>query len=259
MALRKRRNVSCRFYHRPRQLGYRTGLLRDEGYAFRTGDGGCGHSDGVDFVGGHSPPIRGVVAIAPTQAEPPPELLERPVFEIPAMPPSIPGMRLKEVFLRFLPEQGVSCLFQKQVLNVTSTEGQGFMLDVGRTEREQTIKAKGVLLASGRFLGGGLIADHLRIKEPIFDLRVKQPEHRKHWHTDRFFNPGGHSVNMAGLETDDKLRPLNGNGSPKHEGLFAAGSILAHHDSNRMKCGSGVSVATAYGAVKSFSRLHNIS
>jgi glycerol-3-phosphate dehydrogenase subunit B len=31
------------------------------------------------------------------------ELLGKPVFEIPAMPPSIPGIRLKETFLRILP------------------------------------------------------------------------------------------------------------------------------------------------------------
>jgi glycerol-3-phosphate dehydrogenase subunit B len=214
------------------------------------------HIRDVEFVG--LPAILGIYQ-ADTVASELSKLLEREVFEIPAMPPSIPGLRLKEALLRLLPEKGVSCLFQKQILNATSTARQGFSLDVGRTESELTISADGVLLASGRFLGGGLISDHLSIKEPIFDLPVTQPEHRKCWHMDRFFDSGGHPVNMAGLETDSKLRPLNGNGNPKHELLFAAGSILAHHDGNRMKCGSGVSVATAYGAVKSFSRLHNIS
>jgi glycerol-3-phosphate dehydrogenase subunit B len=214
------------------------------------------HIRDVEFVG--LPAILGIYQ-AETVASELSKLLEREVFEIPAMPPSIPGLRLKEAFLRLLPEKGVSCLFQKQILNAASTAGQGFSLDLGRTESELTIKADGVLLASGRFLAGGLISDHLGIKEPIFDLPVTQPEHRGCWHMDRFFDSGGHSVNMAGLETDSKLRPLNGNGNPKHEALFAAGSILAHHDGNRMKCGSGLSVTTAYGAVKSFSRLKNLS
>jgi glycerol-3-phosphate dehydrogenase subunit B len=214
------------------------------------------HVRDVDFVG--LPAILGIYQAEKVASELS-ELLEKPVFEIPAMPPSIPGLRLKEAFLRLLPEKGVSCLFQKQILNAASTAEQGFLLDIGRTERELTIRADGVLLASGRFLGGGLISNHLSIKEPIFDLPVTQPEHREHWHLDRFFDAGGHSVNMAGLETDSRLRPLNGNGSPRHEGLFAAGSILGHHDGNRMKCGSGVSVATAYGAVKSFGRFHKTS
>jgi glycerol-3-phosphate dehydrogenase subunit B len=32
--------------------------------------------------------------------------------------------------------------------------------------------------------------------------------------------------------------------------LFAAGSILAHQDWMRMKCGSGLAIATAYAAVE---------
>ena len=38
--------------------------------------------------------------------------------------------------------------------------------------------------------------------------------------------------------------------------IFAAGIILAHQDWTRMKCGSGLSVATAYGAIKSLLDLH---
>jgi glycerol-3-phosphate dehydrogenase subunit B len=183
------------------------------------------------------------------------ELLGRPVFEIPAMPPSIPGMRLKEAFLRFLPDSKVHCMFQKLVLKAVPTSDRGFVLDVGRTEHEAEIRSEGVLLATGRFLGGGLKSDHERLKESIFNLPVFQPQARSHWHSDRFFEPGGHAVNQAGLETDDLLRPLDADGSPAFEKLFAAGIILAHQDWTRMKCGSGMSVATAYAAVKSFSGL----
>jgi len=185
------------------------------------------------------------------------ELLGKPVFEIPAMPPSIPGMRMKEAFLRFLPAKGVHCLFQKHVLKAVPTADGEFLLDVGRTEHEARIRAGGVLLATGRFLGGGLQSDHATIKERIFDLPVFQPESRKDWHRDRFFEPSGHAVNQAGLETDAMLRPLDAKGHPAFEKLFAAGIILAHQDWSRMKCGSGLSVATAYGAIKSLLDLHD--
>jgi glycerol-3-phosphate dehydrogenase subunit B len=179
------------------------------------------------------------------------EMLGKPVFEIPTMPPSIPGMRLKEAFIRFLAAQKVNCLFQKHVLKASPTKDQEFLLDIGRTVHEEKIIAKNVLLATGRFLGGGLQSDHTAIKEPVFDLPVWQPEDRSRWHADRFFEPGGHAVNQAGLETDAMLRPLDADGSPAFDNLFAAGIILAHQDWTRMKCGSGLSIATAYGAVKS--------
>ena len=183
------------------------------------------------------------------------ELLGKPVFEIPAMPPSIPGMRLKEAFLRFLPANKVQCLFQKHVLKATPTSKNEFSLQIGRTEHEDNIRADAVLLATGRFLGGGLQSDHTTVTEPIFDLPVFQPENRELWHGDGLFAPGGHAINQAGLEIDDMMRPLDTSGQPAFENLFAAGIILAHQDWTRMKCGSGMSVATAYGAVKSFSSL----
>ena len=183
------------------------------------------------------------------------ELLGKPVFEIPAMPPSIPGMRLKEAFLRFLPTHKVHCLFQKHVLKATPTSEGEFLLDIGRSEHEASIRADAVLLATGRFLGGGLQSDHICVKESIFDLPVFQPENRELWHADDLFESGGHAVNRAGLETDAMLRPIGTNGRPAFEKLFAAGIILAHQDWTRMKCGSGLSVATAYGAIKSFNSL----
>jgi len=182
------------------------------------------------------------------------ELLGKPVFEIPAMPPSIPGMRLKEAFLQFLPAKGVRCLFQKHVLKASPTKERTFLLDIGRTVPENSIRADAVLLASGRFLGGGLVSDHTGVSESVFDLAVFQPADRELWHGDRFFEPGGHAVNQAGVETDAMLRPLDASGHPAFENLFAAGIILAHQDWTRMKCGSGLSIATAYGAVKSMLR-----
>jgi glycerol-3-phosphate dehydrogenase subunit B len=86
-------------------------------------------------------------------------------------------------------------------------------------------------------------------------LPVHQPKHRTEWHCKNFLDPKGHSINRAGLEIDDAFRPLDGNGHPAFETLFAAGSILAHQDWKRMKCGSGLGIATAFAAVNSFVRL----
>jgi glycerol-3-phosphate dehydrogenase subunit B len=212
------------------------------------------HANDVEFVG--LPAVLGIHGAGKVVHELG-ELLGKSVFEIPAMPPSIPGMRLKQAFLNFLPAKGVHCLFQKNVLRAVQAEDRSFLLDVGRTEHEAQISAGGILLATGRFLGGGLQSDQATITEPIFDLPVFQPEDRKHWHSDRFFAPGGHAVNQAGLETDAKLRPLGADGHPAFEKLFAAGIILAHQDWPRMKCGSGLSVATAYSAVNSFVSLQS--
>ena len=210
------------------------------------------HTRDVEFIG--LPAILGIHQAEKVVREFA-ELLGKPVFEIPAMPPSIPGIRLKEAFLRHFPNSGIHCMFQKLVLKVLPAKNQDFLLDVGQTEHETTIRTDGILLATGRFLGGGLQSDHTTIKERLFNLPVSQPEIRKNWHNDSFFDPSGHAINKAGLEIDDTFRPLNANGGPAFEKLFAAGIILANQDWTRMKCGSGLSIATAYGAIESFSRL----
>ncbi len=183
------------------------------------------------------------------------ERIGMPLFEIPTIPPSVSGLRLKEAFERGLRTKGVQYLSQKRVLAVRHSEDASFELDIGRVEAELTVCARGVILASGRFIGGGLHADRIRIKETIFDLPVYQPAGRTEWHRREFLDTRGHLVNRAGVEIDDSFRPLNKSGRPAYRTLFAAGSLLAHNDWKRLKCGAGVAIASAYGAVKSLMRL----
>lgn len=176
-----------------------------------------------------------------------------PLFEIPTIPPSIPGLRIKELFEVRLPELGARLLYQKKVLSVRQSN-KSFILEIGDSTSEHTVRAKGIILATGRFIGGGLFAGRERIRESIFDLPVYQPGERIEWHCHDFLDPRGHLINKTGLEIDDQFRPLDASGNPAFDTLFAAGSILAHQDWMRMKCGSGLAIASAYGAVNSFKR-----
>jgi glycerol-3-phosphate dehydrogenase subunit B len=183
------------------------------------------------------------------------KLLGVPVFEIPTIPPSVAGLRLKEAFERGLRAKGVEYFSQERVLEVRHKADEYFELGIGRATPEHSVQSKGIILASGRFIGGGLHADRKRINETIFDLPVYQPDNRTEWHHRDFLDSGGHPVNRAGLEIDDSFRPLNNTRQPAFRTLFAAGSILAHNDWKRLKCGAGLAVASAFGAVKAFVRI----
>jgi glycerol-3-phosphate dehydrogenase subunit B len=179
-----------------------------------------------------------------------------PVFEIPTMPVSVPGLRLNDTFARHLSLKGVRLLSQSRVLEVDRGSNGCFVLGIGNKTTKYTVRAKGIILASGRFWGRGLYADRQRIREAIFDLPVYQPRDRNGWHREDFLDSRGHPANRAGLEIDDSFRPLDSTGRPAFETLFAAGSILAHQDWMRMKCGSGLAIATAYAAVNAFLQLN---
>jgi glycerol-3-phosphate dehydrogenase subunit B len=178
------------------------------------------------------------------------------VFELPTLPISVPGLRLNETLRRRLSAEGVRYLAQNRVLEARRSPDGDFLLGIGRKEEQYTLRAEGVILASGRFWGRGLEASRQMIRETLFDLPVSQPQGRTNWHREDFLDSRGHSINRAGLEIDDFFRPLGKSGRPAYENLFAAGSILAHQDWIRMKCGSGLALATAKGAVNSFLKLN---
>ncbi len=180
------------------------------------------------------------------------ESLGVPIFEIPTMPPGISGMRLKAVFEKGLRNKGIRYESQKKVLRIDPIPNKGFEIHIGKNHIEATVRSRGLILATGRFLGGGLSADRKQIRETLLDLPVYQPNKRAKWHQEDLFDPKGHAINLAGLETDSDFRPLDKDGNPAFETLYAAGSILAHQDWKRMKCGVGLAVATAYKAVTCF-------
>ncbi|MBC2709650.1 MAG: glycerol-3-phosphate dehydrogenase subunit GlpB [Desulfosarcina sp.] len=99
------------------------------------------------------------------------QMLGRPIFEIPTMPPAISGVRLKEIFDIHLPRLGVSTFFHHTVLSVQRQADGRFALEVGRTEPETTVVADNVLLATGRFLGKGLVAERKGIPSILPESR----------------------------------------------------------------------------------------
>jgi len=178
------------------------------------------------------------------------EELGLPLFEIPTMPPTLTGLRLKALFEQHLPSCGIRCRFQQKVLKASMDGSKGLLLECGVEEPVLRVRCRGAVLATGRFFGRGLRADRKEVVEPLFQLPLHQPEGREQWHRRDFFHPAGHPVNRAGVVVDDLFRPVDAKGAPVVPGLFAAGSILAHQDWMRMKCGAGLAIATAYGAVQ---------
>jgi len=175
--------------------------------------------------------------------------LEAPVFEIPGMPPSVPGLRLKEAFERAVTSRGVRRLVQQRVVAVVP-EADAFTLYLeGAAPGGAPLRARAVVLATGRFMGRGLLADRAQVREALLDLPVYQPPTRAEWHRADFFDPAGHPVNQAGVEVDEAFRPRDALGRPQHALLFAIGTMLAHHDWARAKCGAGVAIASARVAV----------
>lgn len=171
------------------------------------------------------------------------------IFEIPTMPPSVPGIRLREMFEQVLPQKGITLIPQQKITAIDFGDDSA-ILNLSDNYGPIVIETKAVILATGRFLSGGLEAHITGISEPLLDLPVHQPSSRADWYRVQYTDPKGHPIHKAGIETDASSRPLGKNGSPYHERLFAAGIILAHQDWIRGRSGAGIAIATAYKAVQ---------
>jgi glycerol-3-phosphate dehydrogenase subunit B len=179
------------------------------------------------------------------------KLIGCPCFEIPGLPPSIPGLRLKNAFEKKISQHDVIVL-NKAKIKFDSFKDHTFFMTAVNQNMTTSIQASGVILATGHFQGGGLHADRRVIEETVFNLPVFQPEQRSHWCDLNFFNPDGHAINQAGIETNEMFQPIDKKNNPQYEHLYAAGLILAHNDWVRLKSGSGVSCASAVTAVEHF-------
>lgn len=172
------------------------------------------------------------------------------VFEIPTMVPAVTGLRLRETFEQWLPRMGVRAFYQQKVMEAQVSPDGGFQFLVGLDVPQIRVRANKAIVATGRFFGKGLRADRLGIRETLFNLPVDQPSERTVWHRADLLHPNGHPINRAGLKIDSRFRPTDGDGNVIHANLHAAGSVLAHQDWVRQKCGSGLAIATAFGAVQ---------
>ncbi len=173
-----------------------------------------------------------------------------PMFEIPTMPPAVPGIRLREMFEQVFPARGLTLVPQQKVKRL-ELEQKGARLYLNDSFSEVEIESEAVVLATGRFLSGGLVAERTGIREALLGIPVVQPENREGWYRQNYLDPRGHPVNRCGIRIDRAFRPLDSDGRPLSEHLFAAGILLANQDWIRQRCGAGVAVTSAYGAIKS--------
>jgi len=172
------------------------------------------------------------------------------VFEIPILPPSIPGVRIFNFFKEWLIRKGVTFLLgysvSKALLRGKRCEG----IEVLHPPVISSYSADRYILATGRFIGGGLKADDEKVVEPIFNLPLSQPPSREDWFGDTFFSSLPHPIQGVGILTDASFEPVDAGGETILENVWAAGSILAHHHCIDEKSKEGIEISTGYMATK---------
>lgn len=170
------------------------------------------------------------------------------IFEIPTLPPSIPGMRVFNRFKARLIQKGTAFLLGHSISKTTIKGKRCEGIEIHHPPVTKAYSADRYILATGRFIGGGLKADREKVFEPLFGLPVHQPPSRQEWFQKTFFGALPHPIHQSGLLVDSSFRPVNEKGEVLLENVWVAGTILAHHNCIDEKSREGIEISTGYTA-----------
>ncbi|WP_378950341.1 anaerobic glycerol-3-phosphate dehydrogenase subunit GlpB [Pelosinus sp. sgz500959] len=171
--------------------------------------------------------------------------------ECASVPPSITGLRLRTMMLRYLKKNGVRIVEQATVARSIVKDGQCTAVITAGIDRERTYYAKSFILANGGFYGGGLVAEPENVIEPIFNLPIAAPSDHELWANMSLFSNEPQPFALIGISVDEKMRPLDEVGKVVLTNVFVAGRNLRGYDFCFEKSGNGVALASGYQAAMS--------
>jgi len=172
-----------------------------------------------------------------------------PAFEIPTLPPSVPGIRLYNAFKTALAQAGVPLLLDMTAARGVVKNDRAIGIVVPDVVRDRTYRADTIILATGGLYGGGITSDHTgALREAIFGLPLQIPGAMEEWFNVRFLPPQGHPIHSAGVRVNQEMQPVDDFGRVVLENVRVAGRLLAGYDLLVEGSTEGVWLATALRA-----------
>lgn len=181
------------------------------------------------------------------------EALGVPVFEIPTLTPSVPGLRLYHALRQALVERGGRFTVGSRVVGLAMREGRvtGVQAETAAHGRTRLISGDAVILATGGLFGGGLESDYRgKVWETVANLPVADVPAHGEWFTQPMLSGTAQPIHRAGLATDSALRPLDAEGKSYTPNLYVAGRLLGGASPVAEGCTEGVDIATGAKAAQ---------
>jgi glycerol-3-phosphate dehydrogenase len=179
-----------------------------------------------------------------------------PVFEIPGLPPSIPGIRLQNVLVAAI-ERNHGIL--NNGMAVSKASSQGNLINTIWSQaaaRDKPHHAKTYVLATGGILGGGIIINEDGYaQEPIFGLPIKFPAQRSQWFQNEFLSELSHPIYKSGLCIDLDFHPVDNLNEVIYPNVYAVGSTIGNCDPIRERSLEGIALATGFKVGESLSKI----
>jgi glycerol-3-phosphate dehydrogenase subunit B len=176
------------------------------------------------------------------------DALGRPVFEVPCLPPSVPGIRLYGILSGQFVRAGGRMVVGAEAVDIDVQGEHVASVLVRNAARIRPFEARFFVLASGGFASGAIAMDSSwMVREKVFDLPVAGvPPVEQERFGPRYL--GGHPMGRAGVSVDGSMRPLDEDGNVVYDNLVVVGASLGGSEPWREKSGDGISLASGYRA-----------
>jgi len=174
-----------------------------------------------------------------------------PVFEIPGIPPSIPGIRLQKLLISAI-EQNKGSVFNGMEVSASSLNGNKVQSVWSEAAARQVVHtAQTFILATGGILGGGIIIDQgSNAIEPIFNLPIDVSNDISHWFQKDYLSDMGHPVFQTSVPVNRSFQPIDNHGEVIYSNLFAIGNQIANCDPIRERSLEGIALATGFKVIE---------
>jgi glycerol-3-phosphate dehydrogenase, anaerobic, B subunit len=175
--------------------------------------------------------------------------VDRPIFLIPTMPPSIAGIHTQQYLHDyFLKSGGVYMLGDS--IKKADVENNRVARVYSFNHGDIPFTADNFVLATGSYFSQGLIATSDNIYEPVFSLDVSYSQDRKDWYSPKLFEKQGYQD--YGVKTDNSFRGIRK--GETMENLFVTGAILEGFSPIKEGCGAGVSILTSLAVARTIAK-----
>jgi glycerol-3-phosphate dehydrogenase subunit B len=171
--------------------------------------------------------------------------LGRAVFEIPTLPPSVPGMRVYNTLLAALRAAGGRFILGAEVVGVEREGARVTALRAHTSGRDTFFGARWVVLATGGFASGAIeLGSDWQVRERVLGLALRgvpapgQPRFSADYLAE-------HAISRVGVAVDSSLRAQD------TENVFVVGAALPEAVPWQEGSGDGIALSTGSFVAKS--------
>ncbi len=166
--------------------------------------------------------------------------LGRPVFEIPTLPPSPPGMRVYNALVAALRAKGGRLVLGAEVCDAQWEAGRVTAVRARSSGHDTLYRAPSVVLASGGVHSGAIeLSSDWHTRETVLGLTLRgAPAAGEPRFDAEYF--GRHPISRMGVAVQPDLRAENA------ENVFVAGAALPGAEPWREGSGEGIAVTSGY-------------